>query len=376
MNLDQLRDTFRQWQDAPGPKERNEHLKTLRAALTPTPVADDPVTAALAQVDPDAPDLQAQLRAVLAPARPTARRLSEIHDPRPDPLLSLAGSGALLSVGDVCMLSGEGGIAKSALAVGLAVDVANATPGTPSAAGPLRWHGGPADTLLVSYEDHAAHVAWRARCYAELMHGAGADLDRVRVLSLADPMFGPAESESGAALYNARPKPLPGWADVATAARETGARLIVIDPAGEAYAGEHNNVSAVREFLRALRGLAAAQSAGVIVIGHSTKAARVKGAGDPFDAGLVAGSAAWHDGVRGVLSLQWRPNVTGARDLVCPKSNHGPARLVCGLDAIRDQPDGAIVGFKPAGMGWHVPREKVTDTATPSGGLLPGQVAP
>ena len=117
MNLDQLRETFRQWQDAPVPKERNQHLKTLRAlsaALTPTPVADDPVTAALAQVDRDAPDLQAQLRAALEPARPAARRLSEIHDPRPDPLLSLAGSSALLSVGDVCMLTVEAGIAKSA----------------------------------------------------------------------------------------------------------------------------------------------------------------------------------------------------------------------------------------------------------------------
>ena len=54
---------------------------------------------------------------------------TEINDPLPAPLLSLAGKGALLSVGGVCMLSGEGGIAKSALAVGLAVDVANAADG-------------------------------------------------------------------------------------------------------------------------------------------------------------------------------------------------------------------------------------------------------
>ena len=377
MNLDQLRDTFRQWQDAPGPEERNEHLKTLRAALTPTPVADDPVTAALAQVDPDAPDLQAQLRAALEPARPTARAIAEIHDPLPDPLLSLAGTGALLSLGEVCMLSGEGGIAKSALAVGLAVDVANANDGKPSAAGPLTWHGGPADTLLVSYEDHPAHVAWRARRYAELTHGAGVGLGRVHVVSMPDPMFGPREGPSGAALYNARPTTLYGWQTVADAARDTGARLIVIDPATEAFCGDSHNVSAVREFLRALRALAGDCHAGIVVIAHSTKEARRRGKdGDSFDAGLVAGSAAWHDGVRGVLSLQWRAGgPAGARDLVCPKSNHGPARMVCGLDAIRDQPDGAIVGFKPAGMGWHVPREKVTDTATPSGGLVPGQVA-
>ena len=62
------------------------------------------------------------------------------------------------------MLSGEGGIAKSALAVGLAVDVANANAadGAVSGAGPLRWHGGPASTLLVCYEDHAGSV-WRSR---------------------------------------------------------------------------------------------------------------------------------------------------------------------------------------------------------------------
>ena len=78
---------------------------------------------------------------------------------------------------------------------------------------------------------------------------------------------------------------------------------------------------------------------------------------DLFDSGLVSGSAAWHDGVRGVLSLQWRiGGASGARDLVCPKSNHGPARMVCGLDAIRDrEPDGAIIGFEAAGVGWHTP---------------------
>ena len=364
MNLDGLRDTIRDWQGESDATARAEHLKTLRETIRAMlqddpPAVDDPLVAALTGLDPAAPDLVDTLRAALNPTRerPKARRVSEIDDPLPDPLLSLAGSGALLSVGEVCALSGEGGIAKSALAVGLAVDVANAADGAVSGAGPLRWHGGPASTLLVCYEDHAAHVAWRARRYAERQACDG--LDRVAVLSLDAPMYGPAESlTGGAALYNARPQPLAGWKDVAAAARETGARLIVIDPAGEAFAGEHNNVSAVREFLRALRGLAAAHSAGVIVIGHSNKAARKKEKNpDLFDAGLVSGSAAWHDGVRGVLSLQWRiGGEAGARDLVCPKSNHGPARMVCGLDAIRDrEPDGAILGFEAAGVGWHTP---------------------
>ena len=364
MNLDGLRDTVRDWQGESDAGARAVHLTTIRALLTRAPVITDPLDAALASVDPDAPDLVNTLRAAIEPVRATARAVAEIHDPLPDPLLSLAGKGALLSIGEVCMLSGEGGIAKSALAVGLAVDVANAADGAVSGAGPLRWHGGPASTLLVCYEDHAAHVAWRARRYAKLQARGG--LDRVAVLSLDAPMYGPAESlTGGAALYNARPQPLAGWYDVAAAARETGARLIVIDPAGEAFAGEHNNVSAVREFLRALRGLAAAHAAGVIIIGHSNKAARKKEKHpDLFDSGLVSGSAAWHDGVRGVLSLQWRiGGASGARDLVCPKSNHGPARMVCGLDAIRDQePDGAIIGFEAsAGVGWHAPRKGDSD---------------
>ena len=155
-----------------------------------------------------------------------------------------------------------------------------------------------------------------------------------------------------------------GVAAATTNHAPSSARLIVIDPAGEAFAGEHNNVSAVREFLRALRGLAAAHAAGVIVVGHSNKAARKKERQpDVFDSGLVSGSAAWHDGVRGVLSLQWRiGGASGARDLVCPKSNHGPARMVCGLDAIRDQePDGGIIGFEAAGVGWHAPRKGDSD---------------
>ncbi len=58
----------------------------------------------------------------------------------------------------------------------------------------------------------------------------------------------------------------------------------------------------VRAFLRALTAEAAPvgdwPGCGVLLIGHSTKAA-----GDAPDAGVVAGSAAWHDGARGVLTM-------------------------------------------------------------------------
>ena len=115
------------------------------------------------------------------------------------------------------------------------------------------------------------------------------------------------------------------------------------------------------------------EESGVLLVAHSNKDARKRRKGDkpdPFDPGLVGGSGAFVDGVRGVLSLQYRPNVSGGRDLACLKANWGPSRLVAGLDAIRVGRDedgkivpvasekrAQIVGFTMAkdGVRWHLP---------------------
>ena len=65
-----------------------------------------------------------------------------------------------------------------------------------------------------------------------------------------------------------------------------------------------------------------------------------------LDPGHVGGSAAWTDGVRGVLAMAWKPGGdAGERVLTITKANYGPARLTCDLDAIRHE-TGAIVGFQ------------------------------
>ena len=95
----------------------------------------------------------------------------------------------------------------------------------------------------------------------------------------------------------------------------------MIDPVSAALADvSTNDTGPVRAFLRALTAEAEAAGVGVLLVAHDTKAARNAAAhGEDPGAGVVAGSAAWYDGARGVLS------VVGSDDrlLECVKANYG-----------------------------------------------------
>ena len=293
---------------------------------------------------PDDDALRDGLREALHGAIPRARSVLDVTEPLPDPVLSLAGqSGALVSVGCVGILAGAGGLGKSALAGGLAVDVAVGLGDGPLTAARR------GAVLVVTFEDAAAVTAWRVREYAAARGVEAAAVRDVHVLALDSPIFGPV---GPAASYNARPGRLPAWAAVESAVRDCGPVLTVIDPALAAFAGESNAPSPTREFLMAVASLAG--DGAVLLAAHSTKAARRRGGSDRFDPGLVGGTTHWCDGVRGVLALDWRPELPTERDLACVKANHGPGRLVCGVRAVRASA-GAIVGFTSSGE-WYAPR--------------------
>ena len=233
---------------------------------------------------------------------------------RPAPILTAAGkSGAVLTVGNVCLLSGEGGIAKSALALSLAAGIAElGEHERGQVCGLFEGPGGPA--LLATFEDHPTETAWRARCLiGQLTTGRishDRTLSRVHVLDLAGrPLFGPKDDGGR---YNERPGRLAGWWDLWSEARRIKPRLIVIDPALAAYVGEANAAAPVREFLTALATEAAELNTGVLLLAHSNKAARSSNSRKPkpqdlLDPGHVGGSTAWTDGVRGVLAMAWKP---------------------------------------------------------------------
>ena len=279
--------------------------------------------------------------------------IAEVGANRPQRLLSASKQqGSLLTVGNVLVLSGAGGIAKSPLALSIALAMAYR-----DGAGDGELMGGVFDgaggsALIASYEDDPADVAYRVRqlasqWWAATDHEVTKTLrERLHVIGMAGrPLYGPDSSRG--TFYAARPGPLEGWDDLWRGAELIGARLVVIDPVSSAYVGEANAAAPVREFLAAVTEQAKALKCGVLLIAHSTKAARAKGPDDePYDPGLVAGSSHWTDGARGVLTLGMGRD--GERVLRIAKCNYGPSYLRCTLSAERDQAR-EICGFSNAG---------------------------
>ena len=218
---------------------------------------------------------------------------------------------AVLSVGEVALLSGEGGLGKSYVTLALAVAgalAADLKQGYGAACG-LRVMPGP--VALVSYEDSPARI------YGRLGRmGQTAAAGRIHSLPNPPPLW---TADSGAS------RQADWWIDLWQYVREVGARLIIVDPASAALAdADVSQTGPVRKFLRALMHEARQAECGVLVVSHSTKAARnALRRGDDPGAGVVAGSAAWYDGARGVLSLEEAPNNPGARILECIKANYG-----------------------------------------------------
>ena len=282
---------------------------------------------------------------------PRARSVSEIDDPRPPAILSATDrDGVVLAEGEICLLAGEGGVGKSTLAGEIALAVAL---DAEDAGGLLAVHGG-GPVLWLTFEEAPGELA--ARFKARNVHATS--LDRVCVLDMRGgwPLFGPGDGRDGhSASYNARPGRLAGWDAMVTAAVHMEPRLIVVDPVLSAYVGEPNAAAPVREFLGALTALAREHSAGILALAHSSKDARGGGRNDrqpdPLNPGQVAGSTAWYDGVRGVLTFGYVPNPAGGsnRRLTVTKANMGPARIQCEATSIRAGSSNWIIGFEAVG---------------------------
>ena len=321
--------------------------------------------------------LSEEQRAALAPRpkRPapmTAAAAAKL--PRPPRLLSASGKdGAVLSVGEICLLAGAGGVGKSALAGEIAL--AAADPGNPedrgqrNAGGLLDIYGGPGPVLWLAWEETPGEIGARLAALAGATDRAGA-MEAVHILDMRGwPLYGPGERHGAAGLYSARPEPLAGWQTMAGAFAATAPRLVVLDPMLAAYVGEGNAVAPVREFLAALAGLARESNAGVLALAHSTKASRRDK--DPFDPGQIAGSAAWHDGVRGALVLDYEddPQAGPQRRLAVTKANMGPARIL--RTAIPRRKGGGndwIIGFHAGEDGWDDQPDSSPETPWPGSG--------
>ena len=288
-----------------------------------------------------------------ASAGPLLRSAADFADaPQPAPVLwrdpgagddDLERCDAVLSVAEVALLASAGGLGKSTLVLEIAgAAVAAADLGAPfGAACGLRVAPGP--VVLVSFEDSPARIAHRLT-----WANAGTVPDGVHLWPDPAPLWVAAGDRGGESHPGAQ------WDALWRAVRELGAKLLIVDPVSAALADvSTTETGPVRAFLRALTAEAEAAGAAVLLVAHDTKAARNAVArGEDPGAGIVAGSAAWYDGARGVLSLLRDPAGGDDRLLETAKCNYGRtgwgARLV-----ERTGPGGAYRGLK---LGTHLPR--------------------
>lgn len=207
----------------------------------------------------------------------------------------------------VTLLGGHGGAGKSIVGLALAAHVAG---------GEHTWAGHRVEdgrALYVSLEDPGEVVRFRLR---RIVEAYGLDAAKIeRRLTVLD---GTGSDATLAGEINdlgvRRLAFTGGLAELEDAAR--GQRMIVIDNASDAYAGNENERRQVRQFIRELGRIAHENDAGLILLAHIDKAAARNGS----QGNSYSGSTAWHNSVRARLALAANDGVV---ELTPEKLNHG-----------------------------------------------------
>ena len=319
MNTDRLGKLLEAWRLAvenagnDGGDERVKHEGEIRVLIGGGEAAPDPWPDTVRKAS-EAPDLDAAWRLLVDALRlPVVRSSGEWRNqPDPDPVIwrdHAQFPDAVLSSGEVAVLSGAGKSGKSYIALALAVAAAQAEAkgrGYGESCG-LRVAARP--VVILSYEDAPKRIDQRA-----------ADMDTsasVRLIPDPPRLFrvDPDTRQWGHSS---------DWPLVWAAIREAAPGLVVIDTGPKAMGGETNDGGAVIAFLQALEGEARSGGFGVLLTAHDTKAHRnqVK-AGEAPDAGAIAGSGQWHDSPRGVLYLSKHGPGDAPRILEAVKCSYG-----------------------------------------------------
>ena len=255
------------------------------------------------------------------PAFELLKSASDVFDlPQPDAVLWRdQGPGpderkvdAVLSVGEVAILASAGGLGKSLLTLAVAVEAATAAQDGREYGNACGLRVRPGAVVLVSYEDSPARIGNRLHWFAKTAP------ERLHLWANPEPLFQTDPENRGAVTRCAAWPQL--WEEI-KAARPS---LVIVDPVSAALAdADTSQTGPARTFLREVSQEAETAGCGVLVVAHDTKDARNQAkAGQDPGAGAVAGTAAWYDGARGVLTLVPHP-VKDARLLVCIKANYG-----------------------------------------------------
>ena len=219
----------------------------------------------------------------------------------------------LIPSGVVTLLSGEGGVGKSALMVALALAVSTGTP----------WIGRPVvegAVFAVFAEDDADEIGRRLRSIA-LANGvdlsAAIDLEYLALNDLTDGAMLATAADSGVRATDL-------FVEIERIVMTSRPALIVLDCVAELFGGDENRRAEVAPFVRLLSNLAAKSGAAIVLISHPSLTGLATGSG-------LSGSTAWNGAVRSRLYLT-APDKddTDRRVLIHAKSNYG--RKAAGIE--------------------------------------------
>ena len=211
----------------------------------------------------------------------------------------------------VTQLSGDGGVGKSIVAKQLGLATAADKP----------WFGmsvenGP--VIYISAEDEVDELHRRLNDIAASYGIDLANLDNFHLIPLAglDAVLA-APSKPGVIEKTAV------WRGLVALVEKIRPRLVIIDTAADAYAGDENKRAEVRQFIGLLRGLAIHYDLAVLLLSHPSLSGMATGSG-------TSGSTAWSNSVRSRLYLETLKGDDGReidpdlRVLSVKKTNYGP----------------------------------------------------
>lgn len=217
----------------------------------------------------------------------------------------------------VTMLTGDGGLGKSTLALQLAVSSVAEKP----------WLGRTVksvNVLVVACEDDADEL--HRRCYSVLdsLGLSFGDLaGHLRIISAVGYDNVLVEYED----FNSRGKRTKFCEFVQQEAQKFGAQLIILDSLHDFFAGNENLRPQARQFINHLRDIAVVSNGAVLLLAHPSVAGIASGDGR-------AGSTAWHNTVRSRLYLvDEKKDDRDDSDLKLKnnKANYGPRGLAIPL---------------------------------------------
>ena len=212
---------------------------------------------------------------------------------------------------NVTLLSGEGSVGKSILALQL---------GTAVVLG-RDWLGAlpePGPALVVCCEDDESELWRRLNLIAQHYGAAFTEFRDMHLMALAG-----QETLMAVPDRHGLTQPTRLFRHIHKAACDIRPKLIVLDNAADIYGGNENDRAQVRQFIGILRGMAIASGAGVLLTSHPSLTGINTGTG-------LSGSTAWNASVRS--RLYFKRAVTDKdeepdpdlRVLEVMKSNYGP----------------------------------------------------